>query len=770
MGLINRRLARLLPLTASVFGLLAGPNMTQAQAEAQASGTENPTLEEIIVIAQRREQSVLDIPSGVAVISGEQIRDQLLRTSHALQLSTPGLTFHEVSGTSQVTLRGIGTGYSGPALGNSVALYMDDSYISNQVGAVEVFFDMNRVEVLKGPQPTLYGRNATGGAIQFVTNRPNLDATEGYLEMTVAELETLEFEGVLNLPLGDSVALRVAGKSWERNEGHVKNINTGDKITGLNDHKRIRTQLLFQPNDQFSAVVKYEHGRSKGDEPLRRQNATGNLCRYCEGGVDGNTLGWYETVQTPLADTDRLTVEGWGSNPIGGDSLRRNRDYGVFALNMDWTINDTWSLASRTQYRRVNSMGGQDQDGNPIDWHAAFSAKNPEGPDGIIYKSLTQELRITTDSDGRFDFTAGLFYGDDNNQFAFGLGGIAFNPFQYSVTNFDDITSYAVYAEGYYDVTDNLTLTVGGRYTDDKVTHGVKHLFPGQDVSHYDKFDKFTPRVALNYRADWGSVYASYSKGFKAGGYNSPNFGPVERVEPESIDAYEIGVKLIPGNNIQIEFAAFHYDWQNLQIAIIDTGSLGISQENAAGAKINGFEAATRWAANEMVSIGLSYTHLDGKYQDYPNASGFVARATVDGDGDGMPDNPDLKGLQRASLDYIGVRTAQTPKNSFAADMIVAFPITGNWSGKFVAIASYSDDYDMIAGAGGPAKLTVQDDYTVVNLTLDIENQQSGLSVQLFVDNATDEKYLFESQTTNYGGYQGVQFPRIFGARLRKSW
>ena len=220
----------------------------------------------------------------------------------------------------------------------------------------------------------------------------------------------------------------------------------------------------------------------------------------------------------------------------------------------------------------------------------------------------------------------------------------------------------------------------------------------------------------------------------------------------------------------QIELAVFNYDWQNLQIAIIDTGSLGISQENAAGAKINGFEASTRWAANDMVSMGLSYTYLDGKYKDYPNASGFVPRATVDSDGDGMPDNPDAKGLVRASLDYIGVRTSQTPENSFAADMTVAFPITANWSGKFVAIASYSDDYDMIPGAGGPAKLTVQDSYTVVNLSLDIENQQSGLSVQLYLDNATDEKYLFESQTTSYGGYQGVHFPRIFGARIRKAW
>jgi iron complex outermembrane recepter protein len=766
MSRTNKRNARYLPLTASLVGLIAAPNMAQAQ----ASGSGEFMLEEIIVTAQRREQSVLDIPAALAVISGDQIRDQLLTTSHALELSTPGLTFHSVSGTSQVTLRGVGTGYAGPALGNSVALYTDDSYVSNQVGAIEVFYDMERVEVLKGPQPTLYGRNATGGTIQFISNKPNLDAVSGYIEGSFAELETVEFEGAFNLPLGDTVALRVAGKSWDRGEGHVKNINTGEKITGLNDHKRLRAQLLFQPSDQFSAVFKYEYGVSKGDDPLRRQNATGDLCFWCVGGDDGNALGWYETDQTPIPVTDQGVIDGFGYNPIAGGTLERRMTLDVFALNMDWAINDVWTVSSRTQYRDIYSGGGQDQDANFIDHQAAFSAVNPEGPDGIVYQSFTQELRIASDSGGRFDVTAGVFYEEDDNQFAFGVGGQLFNARGFDVTNFDDIESYAVFVEGYFNMTENLTLTVGGRYTDDKVTHGVKHLYPGQDVSHFDKFDKFTPRVALNYRADWGSVYASYSKGFKAGGYNSPNFGAVEPVKEESIDAYEIGAKLTPADNIQIELAAFHYDWEDLQIAIIDTGSLGISQENAAGAEIDGFEAAIRWAGSQMVSVGLSYAYLDGKYLDYGNASGFVPRSTVDADGDGVADDPSAKGLTRSSLNYTGTRTAQTPENSFAADLTVEFPITGEWSGRFVAIASYSDEYDMIPGAGGPVRLTVQDDFTVVNLTLDIENQQSGLGLQLYVENATDEKYLFESQTTNHGGYQGVQFPRIVGVRIRKTW
>lgn len=756
--------------TMLLAGLLVGGVAVTGVAKAEESVIENSAMDEIIVTAQRKEQSVLDIPSALDLVTGEQIRDQLLTTSHALELSTPGLTFHSVSGTSQVTLRGVGTGYSGPALGNSIALYVDDSYISNQVGAVEVFFDMDRVEVLKGPQSSLYGRNATGGAIQFLTNKPTLDAAEGHVEMGYAELETTEFDGVINLPLNDKFAVRLAGKLWDRAEGHVTNINTGDKITGYNKHTRLRGQLLYQPNDDFSAIFKYEDGSSQGDEPLRRQNAIGTNCTYCTDGVDGSTLGWYETNQTPLAVSDVNTIREQGMNPMGGNSMRRDTTHEVFALNMDWAINDAWTLVSRTQLREVVSMGGQDQDASPIDYQTAFSAKSPNEPDGIVYESLTQELRLVSDLDGPFNVTGGLAYVKDDNQFAFGLGGDIYNAAKYSVTNFDDIESLAVYAEVYYDMTDRMTLTLGGRYTDDEVIHGVKYLFEGQDVSHGDKFNKFTGRMALNYRADWGSVYASFNKGFKAGGYNSPNFGAVERVEPEEIETFEVGAKWMVRDNLSVDLALFSYDWENLQIAIIDTGSLGISQENAAGAKIDGFESSLRWAPSEMVEIGLGYSYIDGEYVDYGNASGFMAKAKVDADGDGVADDPTLRGMVKTSWSLTGHRTSQTPKNSFSADIKVNFPVAAEWNGKFVALAAYTDSYDMIPGAGGPEQLTIQPEKTVVNLTLDLVNENLGVGVQLFVDNATDEKYLFESQTTNYGGYQGVQFPRVFGARLRKSW
>lgn len=727
-------------------------------------------LDEITVTAQRREQSILEIPAALSVFSGETIQDQLLTTSHDLELAVPGLTFHEVSATSQVTLRGVGTGYAGPALGNSVAIYTDDSYISNQVGAIEVFYDMERVEVLKGPQPTLYGRNATGGTIQFITNKPNLEAIEGYIEGGFAELETTEFEGMLNLPLGDSFALRFAGKYWDRGEGHVTNVNTGDKITGENEYQRYRAQLLFQPNDQFKAIAKFEYGESSGDEPLRRQNATGQLCQLCVGGDDGDALGWYETNQTPQAIVDQNVVDAWGRNPMSGDSHGRYREVDVFALNMEYAFNDTWTLTSATQFREVMQNGGQDQDASPPPIQSAFGAKNttvPGEPDGIVYDSFTQELRIASDSDGALDFTAGFFYGDDDNAFTFGVGGDNWNVLEAVAPNFDDVESFAVYAEGYYDLTDALTLTVGGRYTEDEVTHAVigGRLAGGAlpDVTQTEKFNQFTPRFALNYRAVWGSAYASFSRGFKAGGFNSPSFGLQPRIEPEEIDAFEIGAKFIPADNVQIDLAYFNYDWTNLQIAVIDTSSLGISQENAAAAEISGLEFGFRWVASEMVTMGASYTYLDSEYLNYDSASGFIPAWEADGA------DPDARGLVRSSVNLTGTRTAQTPENSFSADISLNFPISGDWSGKFVALASYSDEYDMIPGAGGPVQLTVQDSFTVVNLTLTVGNE-SGLSAQLFIDNATDEKYLFESQTTAYGGYQGVAYPRTIGFKLRKAW
>ncbi len=321
--------------------------------------------------------------------------------------------------------------------------------------------------------------------------------------------------------------------------------------------------------------------------------------------------------------------------------------------------------------------------------------------------------------------------------------------------------SYFVFAEGYWYINDKTTLTFGCRYTEDKVTHSWKTPQTAPLASQTEKFDNFTPRLAINYRDDWGSFYASYSQGFKAGGFNSPAFGEQTRVEPEEIDAFEVGAKLTPRNNIVIDLALFHYKWDNLQVAVISTSEGGIRQQNAANAEINGFEFGIRWAANEMVTLGFASTFLDGEFTDFEDAQVFIPASFFD------PGARGLVGGQK--MDLTGHRTPNTPETSLSADMNVAFGVGDNWNGQFNILAAYTSDYDMIVGAGGPAQLTIQDSFTVVNLSLMMESQ-SGIGLQLYVDNATDEEYLFESQTTTDGGYQGVAFPRIIGVRARYTW
>ena len=180
---IFRRLHPLSLACMAIIGTL-GPQASTS-AFAQVSG-----LEEVVVTAQRREQSIMEVPIAVTLVSGQQLETFNLEVSHDLQFLVPGVTFAASSSTSQITLRGVGTGYSGPGLSNSVSVYTDESYVSQQVGSNQLFYDMASVQVLKGPQGTLYGRNTTGGAMLYATNDPDLEGYSGYVQAGVAELET----------------------------------------------------------------------------------------------------------------------------------------------------------------------------------------------------------------------------------------------------------------------------------------------------------------------------------------------------------------------------------------------------------------------------------------------------------------------------------------------------------------------------------------------------------------------------------------------------
>ena len=323
---------------------------------AQVSG-----LEEVVVTAQRREQSIMEVPIAVTLVSGQELETFNLETSHDLQFLVPGVTFAASSSTSQITLRGVGTGYSGPGLSNSVSVYTDESYVSQQVGSNQLFYDMASVQVLKGPQGTLYGRNTTGGAMLYATSDPDLDGYSGYVQAGVAELDTTELEGAVNIPLGSSVAVRFAGKYNDRGEGHVTNVLNGSEIGGEKE-TGFRAKLLWQPSDRLSLVFKYEQLEleSNDEGSMRSQLGVGLECFYCEdGSLDGAGLGFYETNQTPIAQSEQAVLANMGYQGIAGGTLRHQMEIDIQALNVDFDVTDNLTLSSYTQVRDMERIGGQ---------------------------------------------------------------------------------------------------------------------------------------------------------------------------------------------------------------------------------------------------------------------------------------------------------------------------------------------------------------------------------------------------------------------------
>ena len=620
----------LLRRVGAVLGIVAVSGGMPAQAEQAATAADSGAstrLEEVIVTAQRREQSIMEVPIAVALVSGQTMETFNLETSHDLQFLIPGITFSASSSTSQIALRGVGTGYSGPGLSNSVSVYTDESYISQQVGSNQLIYDMASVQILRGPQGTLYGRNTTGGAMLYSTNDPDLEGYSGNFQAGFAELDTTELEGAVNIPLGSTLALRLAGKYNDRGEGHVTNILNGTEIGG-EEELGFRAKLLWQPSDRLSLIFKYEQSKleSNDEGSLRAQLGTGLQCFYCEdGALDGSQLGFYETNQTPIAVSEQAVLENLGYQAISGDTLRHKMDIDIMALNVDFDVTDNLTLSSYTQVREMDRYGGQDQDGSPFDglhaWAGRFSA---DDKGGIQFETFTQELKLVSEFDGPLNFVLGASYLEDNNEFTLGYMGIAFGYFLLGRTE-HDIESTSYYLDGSYELTDALTLTAGVRHTKDE--QDLTTFAFGATGEDSSSFNDTTYRVVLDYHiSDSLMIYGSFNTGFKSGGFNGSWFGPTPEVQPEEIESFELGAKYA-SYSFSLEATFFDYDWENLQVAVLSNDVGGLIQENA-DAEMTGGEFSLTFTPSDNISIGLAGTWLDGEYSTY-SASTHVPAASI---------------------------------------------------------------------------------------------------------------------------------------------
>lgn len=597
--------------------------------EADAQASSSGGLEEIVVTARKREESIQDVPASISALSAGDLDKRFDSDVRDFADSSPNIVIDDTQqgpgGVASVYIRGIGVSEVEKSVDPAVGVVFDDIYIGQTSGSLIKAIDIDRVEVLRGPQGTLFGRNATGGVINLARSRPTYDLT-GKARVTYGRFDTLKVEGVASTGLSENVAVKVSG-AYEKSDGYFYN-SFYDQPGQRSEFYTVSGTLLFEPTDNLDIQFSYDHQKTKQDPPqLLAVNRPTDL--FC---VTYNQCSPAPGVPT---SGDRYVSTANGR-------LEKNA---TFKLDMA-IAKATYDLGSDMQidyifgWLKTNEKIHQDFDGSPLTlYHTDRPAR---------WRQTTNELRLTKGGSGPLTFVLGGYlwdsrYGIDlKNYIGFAGPPLLTSEQEVRQTN----KSWAVYGEGDYELIDGLTLTLGARYTNDKKSSIVNDLpifFYGSEVEANPvgsapgaivmtapvrkSWSKFTPRVSLRYEiTDEAMVYALWSRGYRGGGFNGrpATIGAATiPYNPETLDNYEAGFKTeFAGGRVRLNGAAFLMKYDDMQ-QDLDVPAPGTSTGrenrtiNASSAELKGFELELTARPVDGLTLNGNLGYLDAKYKDF---------------------------------------------------------------------------------------------------------------------------------------------------------
>ena len=708
------------------LGLLAVP----MPAAAQTAGASD-ALDEITVTARRREENLQDVPAAVTAFSGADLELRGASDITEIAQQAPSVTLEPSRATNSTLtafIRGIGQQDPLAGFEQGVALYVDDIYIARPQGALLDIYDVERVEVLRGPQGTLYGRNAVGGAIKYVTRRlGNEPALRAKASLGTYNQRDLVLTG--SAPLSDTFRVGATLASLNR-DGYGDNLTTGDEHYNK-DILAYRISAEFEPNE--SVLVRLAYDKTEDDSNP----------------VAGYRVAPAPVSGTPVTDDVRDTYAGASQN-ISTAGINGNQSVESEGINLsiDWELNESWTLRSITANREDYTQSVIDFDSLEVD---DFDAP-------VIYdnEQTSQEFQVLFSGD-RMNAVAGFYYLDASaaNDFDVVLGqlGRLVPSIGTELTAYTggtvDTKAWSVFADLTYDLTEDLSVSVGGRYTEDERSADIfraQYLGPGgspffgndaaiqisvqSDYQAERTYDDFTPRINFAYSLnDDANIYAGYSQGFKAGSFDprGANFLTPEAeagFEPETLDSFEVGYKatLLDGR-ARTNIALFYSDYKDVQIpgsAGVDSDGDGVNDgftgavTNAGAAEIKGIEFEGDLLISESLSAQLSFSLLDAEYTEFLVADP-VTNELVDISNDrAIQNTPE-------SMAYLGLTYNRA---LFDGSLI----INGNLShrGEIVQFEA-------------PAPIIDQDAYTIYNLSAVWISSDDRWSVGLHGKNLGDE-------------------------------
>lgn len=573
---------------------------------AGAALAQEAVLEEIVVTAEKREASLQDVPIAIAAVSGEAIERLAIDDIMDLYVQTPGLSFSRAGGEAQVYIRGVGTDAFGVTIDPSVAMHMDGVYLARPQMGLTQYLDVERVEILKGPQGTLYGRNATGGAINVVSRMPT-EEFEGYVSAGVGSFDRRELEGALSGPLGERWGARFAARYLE-DDGFTDDVEPGgaDEI-----------------DDQDLIALR------------------GILAYEADNGIDLTLIADYTDFDSgnrsakPLDDLSFAIVNG--AEPQAFDETRNNLptfhewEMSGFTATLDIPLSDSVLLTSITGWRDYESDFFFNTDGTEIEVTRSYFRYETD--------QISEELRLASTGGGPLTWLAGAYYLAEDKEGALGLGRAthpAFGVVSFIIPNVDETDAWALFGEVSYAFSDAWEATFGLRYSDEEKSDftSVGAIFgdntglasDGTVVEFFTRnddaqWDDLSPRFVLTYRPDDDTMlYGSVTKGFKSGGWNAFDGSP--SFEPEEVLSYELGLKTdFSDGRVRLNGSVFYYDYKDLQVSTFQNGLTVLT--NAADATVWGVELELNARPVPEFTLNASLGYLNAEYDEFLSPFGI---------------------------------------------------------------------------------------------------------------------------------------------------
>ena len=733
-------------------------------------------LEEITVTAQKREEAIQDVPISVATTSGERMNAMFSGSEDVLALSgrVPGLYAESSNGRAapRFYLRGLGNIDFDLGASQPVSFIMDEVVMENVVLKSFPLFDVNNIEVIRGPQGTLFGRNTIAGIVKVNTRRPTHE-TSGYAKASFATNSTMNLEGAAGTSLIDGVLAGRISALHRTRDNWITNGHTGEKSLGDYNESAIRVQLDWTPTDDFSALLSLQSRNLEGTSSIFRANVF--------------TTGSNELNQN--YDRDTVWYDGGDNNPQGYDSFGAT-------LNLTWDF-DGFSLNSITSVQDADGSSRGDIDGGVVNIFAT-----PEPPSGLTFADtnvlcpfpclpartwpgeiltpsvtedgaetdqFTQEFRISSDTDGALSWQFGAFFFDsslnvETENFASFDDNLVFQA--NNIVEYEN-TAWAVFGQSAFDVSDDLTITAGLRYTRDNKTFTVLQqaflwealgvpIPTSVNVGDGQLSWELSANMAI---ADEASLYGRVSSGFRAQTIQGRDvaFGEVPTVaDPETITSVEAGYKTdLLDNRLRLNLGVFAYTVDDMQLSVIGGASNTNQVVNARKGEATGFEFDFQWLVTDNLLLSGGYAFNDTEIND---AGLFTAPC-----GSGLctvldpfnPDNP-------TQVSVNGNPFPRAPKTTYNFELRYGLEVGDNSEIYFLTDWVWYGEINMPLYEA--IEFQTKDQYEG-GMRLAYRNNDSGLEVAAFARNLTDEdNVLGFIDFSNNTGF--VNEPRVWGVEV----